>query len=149
MHDSSPAERRLTVRLLSYWERLRNGRLMPIEADIDPEQLADLWDYCFLIHTKDLGKEDYNFTYLGDAIIKAYHGGLSAAECNGLLAPNAQTLAQGYQQVLNTHLPLVEEGEFHDPIGQIVKYRQCLLPLGEQDAVTAIFGGMRFKVEPG
>jgi hypothetical protein len=28
----------------------------------------------------------------------------------------------------------------------MVKYRQCLLPLGEEGDVKAVFGGMRYKI---
>ena len=35
-------------------------------------------------------------------------------------------------QVLATAKPLLEEGEFHNLRGEVVRYRQCLLPLGEE-----------------
>ncbi len=53
---------------------------MPAEQDIDPDDIRDLWDSCFLIRVKDLGKADYNYTYLGEAIIEAYHHGPSTSD---------------------------------------------------------------------
>lgn len=144
----SGAERRITLRLLAYWEKLRGERDMPTEEDIDPDDIQDLWDSCFLIHVKDLAKPDYNYTYLGQAIIDAYRYGLSDDEETGLISPNAGKLANGYNQVVITAKPLLEEGEFRNLNNQIVKYRQCLLPLGEEQRVKAIFGGMRFKIFP-
>ncbi len=142
-------ERRITLRLIAYWEKLRRGNVMPTEDDIDPDYLKDLWDYCFLIHVKDLDKPDYNYTYLGDAIKKAYQGELSSVEEGSMVAsPNAKELAVSYEKVIKTCTPLLDEGEFVNMHNDVVKYRQCLLPLGENGKVDAIFGGMRFKIFP-
>jgi len=149
MDDAShPIERRITLRMLSYWEKLRGQCEMPAEEDIDPEDLGDLWDNCFLIYVCDLGKSDYNYTYLGKAIAQAYHAGLSEEEMAGLLSPNAAKLAGHYARVIESRRPLIDEGEFRNLHNDIVKYRQCLLPLGRRGEVMAIFGGMRFKVFP-
>lgn len=141
-------EQRITFRLLGYWEQLRreNGRPMPSESDIDPDDIQDLWDYCFLVQTRDMYKDDYNYTYLGSAILHAYKGGLSMDNPCGLVSPNANRLALNYSRILETRQPILEEGEFRNVRNQLVKYRQCLLPLGYGDEVDAIFGGMRFKI---
>ena len=142
-------ERRITLRLIAYWEKLRKGNLMPVEDDIDPDYIKDLWDYCFLIHVKDLSKPDYNYTYLGTEIQKAYQGDLAGGEdMGGIASPNAGELAVSYEKVIRTCSPLLDEGEFVNMHNDVVKYRQCLLPLGENGKVDAIFGGMRFKVFP-
>lgn len=145
----SSAERRLTLRLLAYWEKLRRGRPMPTEQDINPEDIADLWDNCFLVHAADLSKPDYNYTYLGENISEAYKAGLSEKDDeNSMCSPNASKMAKGLAKVTATGKPLLEEGEFPNLHNETVKYRQCLLPLGENGKVVAIFGGMRFKVFP-
>src|SRR4051812_42763706 len=144
----SGSERRITLRLLAYWERLRADRQMPREQDIDPDDIRDLWDNCFLIQVKDLGKADYNYTYLGEAIRNAYRFGLSESDPGGLLSPNAGKLAGGYRKVVATGKPLLEEGEFRNLHNEIIRYRQCLLPLGAGSKVEAVFGGMRFKIFP-
>lgn len=141
-------ERRITIRLLAYWERLRGKRDMPTEEDIDPDDLQDLWDNCFLIHVKDLSKPDYNYTYLGTAIIEAYRSGLSESDPGRLISPNADKLAHSYSEIVKTGKPVIEEDEFRNLHNDIVKYRQCLLPLGHNGTVDAIFGGMRFKIFP-
>ncbi len=139
-------ERRITLRLIAYWEKLRKQNQMPEESDIDPDDLQDLWDYCFLIHVKDLNKPDYNYTYLGKAIQQAYSGELEDNVRSRLVSPNAAKLAPSYAKVIETRAPLVEEGEFINLRNDVVKYRQCLLPLGSGNTVEAIFGGMRFKI---
>ena len=119
---------------------------MPSETDINPEDISDLWDYCFLVHTKDLNKADYTFTYLGPAVLDAYRGGLSGNDVNGVIAPHIGRLTEHYTQIQKTHKPVIDEGEFLNLNNQVVKYRQCLLPLGEKNRVDAIFGGMRYKI---
>lgn len=149
MTNAIPAkERRITLRLMAYWEKARAGKAMPGEQDIDPDHIADLWDHCFLIHLSDLHKEGYNYTYLGDAIRKAYQGGLSEADTGGLISPQSSKLAECCAAIKLNAKPLVDEGEFRNAHGDLVKYRQCLLPLGEGSDVQAIFGGMRYKIFP-
>lgn len=142
MQFTSPEERRITLRLLAYWEKKRAGRPMPTEVDMDPADIADLWENCFLAHTRDIGKPGYNFTYLGKAIEDVYHEGLESG--GEPLFPNMDELADGYKQVIATRQPLVVESELTNPHGDHFKYRQVLLPLGESGRVEAIFGGMRF-----
>ena len=36
-------ERRIPLRLLAYWEKLRQGRPMPVERDVVPDDIRDLW----------------------------------------------------------------------------------------------------------
>jgi len=146
MFATSVIERRITLRMLSYWEKMRRGRLMPAERDIDPDEISDLWDSCFLIHVKDLDKPDYNYTYLGPKIVAAYEHGLSDDETHGLLSPNAGKLVANYERVIQTSKPLIEEGEFTNMHQETVRFRQCLLPLGENGQVDAILGGMHFKI---
>jgi len=139
-------ERRITLRLLSYWEKLRRGRPMPTEQDIDPEDLPDLWESCFLIHVRDLSKADYNYTYLGEKIADAYTHGTIKNDPESSKHPTANHLTRNFAQVVGTCKPLLEEGEFLNLRQETVKYRQCLLPLGADGKIEAIFGGMHFKI---
>lgn len=144
-NKSSGMERRLTLRLLNYWEDIKGDKFLPHENDIDPDQLSDLWEYCFVIQVRDLDKSDYNYTYLGTAIREAYTAGIDNEDPD-IASPNANKLTLKYQHVITTVQPVLEEGEFNNMRGQIIKYRQCLLPLGTDRTVEAIFGGMRFKI---
>lgn len=149
MNNPNFIERRMTLRLLRYWESIKGAREFPSENDIDPddEVIADIWDGCFVIQVRDIyEKQDYNYTYLGPAIIEAYKGGITGdAEC-GIISPNASKLEQSFHQVLSTRAPILQDGEFKNLKNITIKYRQCLLPLGEQDKIQAIFGGMSFKM---
>ena len=148
IEHASGIERRITLRLLSYWEKLRKGRPMPTEQDINPEDIQDLWDNCFLIHVTDLSKSDYNYTFLGEAIAEAYNHGIADEQSGGMISPNAGKLTTSFRQIMETAKPLTEEGEFRNIRQEMVKYRQCLLPLGGDGKIEAMFGGMTFKIFP-
>jgi hypothetical protein len=138
---SEMEERRITLRLLAYWEKLRRDRKMPKESDIFAADIADLWEYCFIARIKD---GEWYFHYMGRAIKEAYNE-VMAKGSGEQVAPSLDILAPGYEQVVNKSGPLVLEGELHDAKGgDLFKYRQVLLPMGEGDKITSIFGGMRF-----
>lgn len=147
--DSTFVERRMTMRLLRYWERIKGDRLFPSENDIDPDdpEIIDLWDGCFVIQVRDIYiNQDYNYTYLGPAIIEAYRAGISNDAEQPIISPNANKLEQHFHEVLKTNAPILQDGEFKNLKNITIKYRQCLLPIGENDRILAIFGGMSFKL---
>lgn len=144
----SAAERRLTLQLLSYWERIRGNRAMPLESDINPDELSELWDDCFLIHESSMKQDDYNFVYLGNNIRMAISGGTDPLGVETSANLNIKRLLPGISRVMNNMTPVIEEGELANDLNQLVKYRQCMLPLGENNKVLAVFGGMRCKVYP-
>lgn len=141
-------ERRLGLRLLRYWQEKRGLRVLPIENDIDPEELGQDWDYCFLLQSRDVANiEDYNFTYLGNKIMKAYFDKRIDEHNQFMVGPNAFRLSKHFTQVLATKQPVLDEGEFETLQGRRVLYRQVLLPLGNLDkGIEAIFGGMNYKI---
>lgn len=140
-------DRRQINDLMQYWQRLCASRLMPEENDIDPEDVAEHWPHCFLIQVFDITqRRDYNFTYLGEGIIRAYRDGLLSAGEGIIISPNASELTHSFRIVLDTCAPVLAEGEFKSRHNQIIRYRQCLLPLGRGNTVDAIFGGMSYKV---
>lgn len=145
LYPCARVERRVTLQLLGYWERIRGLRPMPRESDINPDELSDLWDDCFLIHAMDIEHMDYNFVYLGNNIRHAYTG-VSAESPTEHTNLNVKRLIPSIQKVITTMAPVIEEGEALNDLNQLIRYRQCLLPIGEGNKVLAVFGGMRCKV---
>ena len=140
-------ERRLSLRLMRYWHEKRGTRAMPIENDIDPEALGADWDFCFLLQSRDVANiQDYNFTYLGESIMKAYFDKSLDAHNQFMVGPNAFRLSTHFSRAIDTKAPVLDEGEFATVQGRRVLYRQVLLPLGQADVVEAIFGGMNYKI---
>ncbi len=141
-------ERRLSLRLLRYWHEKRGSRQLPIENDIDPEELGADWEFCFLLQSRDVANiEDYNFTYLGEKIMKAYFDKAIDEHNQFMVGPNAFRLSSHFSRVLETNAPVLDEGEFETVHGRRVLYRQVLLPLGAPGkGIEAIFGGMNYKI---
>lgn len=141
-------EVRFCTRLLRYWQEKRGIRTMPEESDIDPDELREDWDYCFLLQTRDmLNNTDYNFTYLGAKILAAYYDKALDEYNEMMVGPNAHLLAPHFNQVLTSAAPMFDEGQINNLHGETILYRQILLPLGNSnDEIVAIFGGMRYKL---
>jgi hypothetical protein len=142
-------ERRMTQRVMKYWESLCRGRVMPDECDIDPDALGDDWPNCFLLQTRDIEHiEQFNFTYLGENILQAYQQASIDHDNLFLVGPNAFSLAPRFVHVAQTAAPLVDEGTFFESNGMKILYRQCLLPIGSKTKrVDAIFGAMLFRTD--
>ena len=61
---SEKTERRLSLRLRNYWEDLRGGTAYPALGDVKPEDISDIWPWCFVISAQ--GRfPPYDFHYLG------------------------------------------------------------------------------------
>jgi hypothetical protein len=140
-------ERRLSLRLLRYWNEKRGAREMPVENDIDPEELGEDWDFCFLLQSRDVSNiQDYNFTYLGNKILRAYFDKSLDEHNQFMVGPNAYKLSSQFSKVIEARSPALLAGEFFTIQGQQVLYRQILLPLGGPSGkVEAVFGGMNYK----
>ena len=141
-------ERRISNVLLDYWYFIKGENELPKESDIDTEDLHDVWESCFLVQVLDINRGgNYRYTYLGKKIQEAYGEELTIEKSSPLITPTAEDQDKLFRQVIITRKPVVTEGQFTNNLGQVVKYRQCLLPFAQDDGeVGAIFGGMRFRI---
>lgn len=144
---ASFTERRLTERLHHYWLEKSAGKPFPSENDIDPDELIRDWEHCFLVQVRDIvNVQDYNYTFLGAKIMEAYRGNLKDQHNEFMVGPNAHNVSKSFGRVMTTRAPVMEEGELVTLSGNMIKYRQCMLPLGTPEGVLeAIFGGLSFK----
>lgn len=142
------SQRRITDALLEHWKEIKGKRLFPSEKDLNLEKIEDIWSSCFLVQTRDIEQgEDYNYTYLGNCIIDAYGKDLTHQSPFLLASTQANHLQHVYERIIDNKGPAIDEGIFLNLKGQTVKYRQCLVPLGDNDAkVDSILGGMRYKI---
>lgn len=143
------SEKRITKRLRKYWDILREERQFPSESDINPSDIVDIWGNCFIVKAdNNCKREDYKYKYIGENIIKAYGADLTGFDVGKMAAPEADHLAAEYEHVLAYKRPVVDEGEIHLNKDTLVKYRQILLPIGDDGVnITAILGGMSYKIE--
>lgn len=140
------AANRITKIIIDHWNVVRGRKALPSEQDLDPNVLESLLDNCFLIKTAELttaGK--HNYVYIGKNIIDAYGSHVTYPKDSHHIDPLSHK--DKFKEVIQTRKPVLEEGEFINQDGHLVKYRQCLVPLGRDGrTVESIFGGMRFKV---
>jgi hypothetical protein len=141
------AEKRISTRLVHYWQALKGIREVPLESDIDPLQLKDIWSDCFLIQVNDIKRgRDYNYTILGENIVKAYGYDLDSEDTPPLVGPVADRLTSKFQEVILTKRPVRDEGQFLNRQNKLIKFRQVLVPFSMDGTnVFSVFGAMRYK----
>lgn len=148
---TSPAghSKRINERLMEYWQQKRGGRPYPDESELDPDELSDIWDSCFLVHLEGYdGKMPiFKYTYLGESIIEAYGDDLTNREvCERLVYPANNSLVLKFGEVAKTAAPTIEDSEFTNKNGVLIKFRAALLPLSKHTPqVSYIIGGMKWK----
>lgn len=145
-------ERRITRRLSKYWKEIYNtkGRL-PMESDLDADELDDIWDNCFLLNIKiDSEKNQIKgvYSYLGSSLLEAYGCNLTGEDFfNSMISSNNPDVAHKFTLSINVKEPVIAEGAFTNGDGAEIFYRQIFLPLCDESGnVTHVFGGMKWKV---
>lgn len=137
---------RINEQLELYWQGLKGDKPMPFEHDVNPDALKEIWDSCFLVSARANGTFAYN--YLGKSLIDAYGDDLTGREiAEHLLGPHPESLFHSFKKVAQSGVPLVDEGDFTNSKGNIIKYRTCVLPLAgtEEKKVGFLLGGMKWK----
>lgn len=138
-------ERRISHRLVNYWQQIKGDRLLPSVSDIDYEDIQDMWSDCFLIGINDSknGMEIATlYDYIGEAVSPLFIQ--ETGKPSYLVTLPYDKLVRIYREMCMTNLPVVEDVDEYHYAGHSLKFRQCLLPLGEK-SITSIFGGMRYK----
>lgn len=142
------SEKRITIRLKKYWDFHREDRSFPSEKEVNSKDLQDVWDNCFIVKADNsCKKEDYKYKYIGPNIIKISGGDLTGCKVNTLKALEAEHLSNQYERVLATKRPVLDEGLITLSKKEVFKYRQILLPLGDDGVnITSILGGMSYRI---
>lgn len=140
-------ERRYAYQLLAYWNEHRQGRELPVEDDIDPDHpvLAEAWADCFVVQIRDFEKAEFNYTYLGPNLVRAFADELETEEKSGIATISAAKLMPYYESIQHTRYPLISEGEFTNQRGVRIKYRQALYPFGKK-SVESILGHISWQM---
>lgn len=136
---------RINEQLQHYWEQLRGNRPMPYESDINIADLKEIWDYCFLVNVNG---ERFAYSYLGPQLIEMYGDDFTGKEiAQTLLESHPHSLFSSFKDVVANPQPKIDENEFTNSRGQLIKYRSCILPLGSRGhlSVGFLLGGMKWK----
>lgn len=145
----SKHERRSTVVLVQYWNQLRGDSELPSEEQIDPDRLIGIWERCFVVQLRDINEvKDFNYTYYGEDLMKAYEDGRLQEQNGHIPSTNANQLKALYEKVIEEAGPVMQEEEYTDSAGRRVKYRQILMPFGKEDGtIETILGGVWFRLD--
>lgn len=137
-------EQRITDALKTYWESLQNGRKFPTENDLSAEDIAPIWENCFLVRVD--GDKKFAYEFWGKSIIEAYaDDNIGEEVIEDQLYPESPGIIDKFQEVVTAEEPIFYEGAFINKANEDIKFRKILLPLGKDGVVTHIIGGMRWK----
>jgi len=124
-----PEERRLVLRLMAYWDDLRDTREYPRHDEIDPGTIGDDWPNCFLVALREPADQS-QLSYIGPNLVNdgVPDGPVSVAElpADALIAHALSPL----QRMLSKRIPMSIGGEA-EIAGEAVLYRSILLPLSD------------------
>lgn len=137
-------EQRLTQRLLSYWQLIRNTNKIPQIEQFNSGAVGDLWQQCMMVSVENRKTPLFKYEFIGDKIIKSY-----GRDLGGQIIEAANTNFPGvaiYKKlllVIDIKEPLEDAGFYLDGKGGMVKYRACFLPFGnETKGVTNVIVGL-------
>lgn len=154
----SGMERRLVLRLLSYWRELLPAlaedeydeddedldydeedevmatdfmRRYPSFADIDRREISDFWPSCFLLDFNGPGGGAV-FTEVGSEYGGYYPGSLLDVPVSSLQANTLAEQSTAYlQEIIAKGVPITRGGEFTNSDGETVLFRSIILPLSD------------------
>lgn len=142
-------ERRLVNQLIDYWRDLKGEEALPKESYIDPKNVQDIWDDCFLLQVDQrVHGRGLHYSYLGSGISKVLKGenSLDQQAYDKLSCTKSSDIGKRVLKVIDNYEPLIDEGEFVSQEGITVKYRRCFVPLAkDNDDLGYVLGGIRWK----
>lgn len=142
-------EHRYHSRLLQYWHDLKGKRPFPRESDINPDELEDIWASCFLISIDDVTRRvGYRYSYMGPDLVEAYGSDPNdELATSHLISVSDPTMIEKLNETIARKQPVNDEAEFVNMKKINIRYRTCILPLGNPDGeVTHLLGCMRWKI---
>jgi len=140
-------ERRLVLRLLSYWRGLCGDHNFPTFADVNPVAITDIWPHCFVLET--VGCEDNPvFRAVGDEIAKHFPGGLVGSRVSEITEKSLFSVTINYlDKALSKRTPISHGGEFYQDDGSKILYRSIVLPMSDDgETISGLLCGANCRV---
>ncbi len=144
---SAANEQRLTHRLLNYWQLIRKDMKMPQIEHFNTGVVEDLWHQCMMLSVDTRKGAIFKFEFMGDIIIKSYGKDICGqiVEGNNIAFPGTGVYKQ-LQALVAKPEPAEDGGFFLNDAGQMVKYRACYLPFGnEKKGLLNVIVGLSFR----
>ena len=141
-------ERRLVLRLLSYWRDLCGDRAYPSFADVDPASISDMWQWAFVIEV--VGHEaDPVFRHVGDGLVGFAETPLTGVKLSAAPRDSLVSHAVSYvQAVIAKGVPISRGGEFMRENARVL-YRSILLPMSDDGTtISGLLGAANCREVP-
>lgn len=134
-------ERRLVLRLLAHWRSLCEDKRFPSFADVDPEEIPDIWPFSFVLEVLDDHDEPV-FRAVGEELAAFTNGYLPGRYVSEAPVDTLPGVAIAYvDEVLEKAVPISRGGEFFKTDGTKVLYRSILLPMSDDgETISGILG---------
>lgn len=147
--ELDPAERRLSVRLLDYWNELRGDKRYPSPDDIHFETVPELAEFGFTMSVDGNGavpKLHYLGSALKDHISMFRDGEALGATDNKPLSLALNDAIRRYADVTEREGPVAFESDSFDTPGTQFVYRAIILPFSRNGSrIDFILGAIRYK----
>jgi hypothetical protein len=142
-------ERRMVLRLLSQWREWCGDDQYPSFSSVDPTQIAEIWDYCFVLDivghednpiVRTIGRELQN--YMSEQVRNC---ALSDVPVSSLI----EHAAAYYHEILDRGVPISRGGEFVKYDGMKVLYRSIIMPMSDDGInVSGLLGAANCREVP-
>lgn len=143
-------EKRLTTRLIAYWEQIKADQPFPAYQQLNPAALDDIWDNCLALQAQPLSGNlrPYVYVHCGQTVAQAIGHDLrgQTMTTNMKFFPGAKIIKR-VDEVTSQSLPspLLDDGQFVNDAGKVVKYRACLLAFGANGVVSHVLIGVSWR----
>ncbi len=139
----------MVLRLLSQWREWCGEDQYPSFTDVDPTQIAEIWDYCFVLDI--VGHEENPVVRTVGSELQNYHP--EAVRNRALSDVTAGSLiehaASYYQEILHRGVPISRGGEFIKYDGMKVLYRSIIMPMSDDGInVSGLLGAANCREVP-
>lgn len=143
-------EKRLTTRLITYWEQTKGSLDFPAFAQLNPAALEGVWDNCLALKTQPsvADKRSYTYVHCGETITQAIGKNMvgQTLSTNMRFFPGAKIIKRIDEVVAQASpTPLLDDGQFVNDNGKVIKYRACLLAFGANGAVSHVVIGVSWR----
>lgn len=138
-------DKRLVNRLHNYWDLIRRGKPMPEIAQFNPATIDDLWENCLKMDlSKVQGGVVYSYSYMGSRLVKMFGRDLTGTVIDRSIAQYPYgVLLKKLELAASSGEFMLDENRFVSDSGNVVRYRCCFLPFGnETKGVTHVIVGM-------
>jgi hypothetical protein len=134
-------ERRLVLRLLAHWRTLCEERKYPSFADLDPDEIPDIWPFSFVLEILD-DREEPVFRAVGDELAAYTDFLLTDRRVSEAPDHTLPGVAISYvDEMLEKRVPISRGGEFLKADGTKVLYRSILLPMSDDgETISGVLG---------